>query len=95
MIEYNRYNRRRNKIFTNRKTLNKSVRKKKRLDSISLTYEQYLNIIISDISYCRICNLLKMNISKAFFRDLISNKIPEFSGWYAKAKSMYSIRKYI
>lgn len=95
MIKHNRYNRRRNKIFTNRKSLNKSVRKKKRLFYVSLTYEQYLNIIISDISYYRICNVLKMNISKAFFRDLISNKIPEFSGWYAKAKSMYSIRKYI
>lgn len=95
MIKHNRYNRRRNKIFTNRKSLNKRVRKKQRLDSISLTYEQYLNIIISDISYYRICNVLKMNISKAFFRDLISNKIPEFSGWYAKANSMYSIRKYI
>lgn len=95
MMKHNRYNRRRNKIFTNRKSLNKSVRKKKRLYSVSLTYEQYLNIIISDMSYYRICNVLKKNISKDFFRDLISNKIPEFSGWYAKAKSMYYIRKYI
>ena len=50
-----------NKIRTNRKSLNKSVRKKEKVNFIQLTFSQYENILLSDMTSARICNLLKVN----------------------------------
>lgn len=81
------------KIRTNRTSLNKSVRKKNKIEGLDLTYDQYENILISDISYCRICNFHNLNINFRFFDDLILNKIPEYTSWYVYLSSKKTIRK--
>ncbi|HFT9546194.1 hypothetical protein, partial [Escherichia coli] len=55
-----------NKIRTNRKSLNKSVRKKEKVNFIQLTFSQYENILLSDMTSARICNLLKVNCDQDF-----------------------------
>lgn len=77
-----------NKIKTNRRSLNKSVRKKEKVHFIQLTYSQYENIIISDITSARICNLLKVNCDKHFISNLRKNKVPEYSEWFKKVRGM-------
>lgn len=73
-----------NEIRTNRKTINKSVRKKSVVPGISLSFYQYQNILCSDISPARICNLLKVNLPKGYIEKLRNNKLPEYSDWYQK-----------
>ncbi|CAM7521321.1 hypothetical protein ESCOCP365M2_17380 [Escherichia coli] len=58
-----------NKIRTNRKSLNKSVRKKEKVNFIQLTFSQYENILLSDMTSARICNLLKVNCDQDFIRE--------------------------
>ncbi|PCR36183.1 hypothetical protein CQA89_02445 [Klebsiella pneumoniae] len=73
-----------NKIRTNRKSLNKSVRKKKKVSFIQLTFSQYENILLSDMTSARICNLLKVNCDQYFISNLRKNKVPEYSEWFKK-----------
>ncbi len=73
-------------IRTNRKSLNKSVRKKERVNFINLTFDQYENILCSNIPFSRICNVLKVNCNKNFFSKLKANELPEYEGWYKKVK---------
>lgn len=81
------------KIRTNRTSLNKRVREKNKVEGLDLTYDQYENILISDISYCRICNFYNLNVNFRFFDDLILNKIPEYTSWYVYLSSKKIIRK--
>lgn len=74
-------------IRTNRKNLNKSVRKKEKVKFINLTFHQYENILCGKISSARICNVLKVNCSKEFFRKLMVNGLPEYEDWYKRVKS--------
>ncbi|SJZ36253.1 hypothetical protein SAMN03097723_0756 [Pantoea eucalypti] len=74
-------------IRTNRKNLNKSVRKKEKVKFINLTFHQYENILCCKISSARICNVLEVNCSKGFFRKLMANGLPEFEDWYKRVKS--------
>lgn len=74
-------------IRTNRKSLNKTVRKKERVNFINLTFDQYENILCGRISSARICNVLKVNCSKEFFRKLMVNGLPEYEDWYKRVKS--------
>lgn len=74
------------KIKTNRKNLNKSVRKKKKVDEVQLTFSQYENIIMCDITPARICNVFKINCSKQFFIDLRANRLPKYHDWHSKVK---------
>ncbi|MDF9910168.1 UNVERIFIED_ORG: hypothetical protein OKW14_002094 [Pantoea brenneri] len=74
------------KIRTNRKNLNKTVRKKERVNFIILTFDQYENILCSNISIARICNVLKVNCDKNFFRKLKANELTEYEDWYKKVK---------
>jgi hypothetical protein len=73
-----------NKIRTNRSSLNKSVRKKEKVQFIQLTYSQYENIILSDMTSARICNVLKVNCHKNFISNLRKNKVPEYNEWFKK-----------
>lgn len=76
------------KIITNRKKINKSVQRKKKLDSIDLKFEQYENILIglrnNVLTPSRICNLYKLNVKSNFFDKLIKNQLPEYKEWYKK-----------
>ena len=74
-------------IRTNRKSLNKTVRKKERVNCIDLTFDQYENILCGKISSARICNVLKVNCNKEFFRKLMANGLPEYKDWYKRVKS--------
>jgi len=74
-------------IRTNRKNLNKSVRKKEKVKFINLTFHQYENILCGKTSSARICNVLKVNCSKEFFRMLMVNGLPEYEDWYKRVKS--------
>ena len=67
-----------NKIRTNRKSLNKSVRKKEKVNFIQLTFSQYENILLSDMTSARICNLLKVNCDQDFISYLRKNKVPDY-----------------
>lgn len=71
-----------NKIRTNRSSLNKSVLKKEKVQFIQLTYSQYENIILSDMTSARICNVLKVNCNKYFINNLRKNKVSEYSEWF-------------
>lgn len=73
-------------IITNRTTVNKSVRKKPKMQQISLTFEQYENILIGNISSARICNIMKVNVDVKFFKDLKMNKLPEYKEWFNEIK---------
>ncbi|QJF19070.1 hypothetical protein HHA33_22055 [Phytobacter diazotrophicus] len=77
-----------NKIKTNRKSLNKSVRKKEKVNFIQLTFSQYENILISDMTSARIFNLLKVNCDKDFINNLRKNKVPEYSEWFKKVRGV-------
>lgn len=81
-----RYTKNKNKIRTNRKSLNKSVRKKEKVQFIQLTYSQYENIILSDMTSARVCNVLKVNCDKHFINNLRKNKVPEYSEWFKKVR---------
>lgn len=76
----------RNGIRTNRKTLNKSVRKNPTVSNVSLTFYQYENILCSDMSAARICNILKVHLPKGYIRELREDKIPKYSHWYKNAR---------
>jgi len=75
-----------NAIRTNRKTLNKSVRKKAIVSEISLTFDQYEKIPCSDITSARICNILKVRLSKGYIEKLRNNKLTKYKNWYQKIK---------
>ncbi|HDS1115823.1 hypothetical protein [Pluralibacter gergoviae] len=77
-----------NKIRTNRSSLNKSVRKKEKVQFIQLTYSQYENIILSDMTSARICNVLKVNCDKNFISNLRKNKVPEYNEWFKKVRGV-------
>lgn len=77
-----------NKIRTNRKSLNKSVRKKEKVNFIELTFSQYENILLSDMTSARICNLLKVNCEQDFISNLRKNKVPEYSEWFKKVRGV-------
>lgn len=77
-----------NKIRTNRKSLNKSVRKKEKVNFIQLTFSQYENILLSDMTSARICNLLKVNCDQGFISNLRQNKVPEYSEWFKKVRGV-------
>lgn len=71
-------------IRTNRKSLNKSVQKKEKVNFIQLTFSQYENILLSDMTSARICNVLKVNCDKHFISNLRKNKVPEYREWFKK-----------
>lgn len=73
-------------IRTNRKTLNKSVRKKTIASEISLTFDQYENILCSDMTSARICNILKVRLPKGYIEKLRNNKLTKYKNWYQKIK---------
>lgn len=73
-------------IRTNRKTLNKSVRKKRIASEISLTFDQYENILCSDMTSARICNILKVRLPKGYIEKLRNNKLTKYKNWYQKVK---------
>lgn len=73
-------------IRTNRKTLNKSVRKKTIASGISLTFDQYENILCSDMTPARICNILKVRLPKGYIEKLRNNKLTKYKNWYQKVK---------
>lgn len=77
-----------NKIIINRSSLNKSVRKKEKVQFIQLTYSQYENIILSDMTSARICNVLKVNCDKNFISNLRKNKVPEYNEWFKKVRGV-------
>lgn len=77
-----------NKSRTNRKSLNKSVRKKEKVNFIQLTFSQYENILLSDMTSARICNLLKVNCEQDFISNLRKNKVPEYSEWFKKVRGV-------
>lgn len=77
-----------NKIRTNRKSLNKSVRKKEKVNFIQLTFSQYENILLSDMTSSRICNLLKVNCDQDFISNLRKNKVPEYREWFKKVRGV-------
>lgn len=66
-------------IRINRKTFNKSVRKKSVIPGISLTSYQYENILCSNMTSALICNVLKVHFPKRYIQKLRDNKIPEYS----------------
>ena len=84
--KYNNKKYTKNNIRTNRKSLNKSVRKKEKVQFIQLTYSQYENILLSDMTTARICNVLKINCDKHFISNLRKNIVPEYSDWFKKVR---------
>lgn len=76
------------KIRTNRKNLNKSVSKKTRVDFIQFTFDQYENIILSNMTSARICNVLKVNCDKGLIKNLRENKVPEYYEWFKKIRGV-------
>jgi hypothetical protein len=78
------YSKLKRKIRTNRKSLNRSVRRKEKVDFIQLTFTQYENIIVSDMTSARICNVLKVNCDKHFISNLRKNKVPEYREWFKR-----------
>lgn len=83
-----KYTKNKNKIRTNRKSLNKSVRKKEKVHFIELTYSQYENIVLSDITSARIYNALKVNCDEHFISNLRKNKVPEYNEWFRKVRGV-------
>lgn len=82
------YSKLKRKIRTNRKSLNGSVRRKEKVDFIQLTFSQYENIIVSDMTSARICNVLKVNCDKHFISNLRKNKVPEYREWFKKVRGV-------
>jgi hypothetical protein len=82
------YSKLKRKIRTNRKSLNRSVRRKEKVDFIQLTFTQYENIIVSDMTSARICNVLKVNCDKHFISNLRKNKVPEYREWFKKVRGV-------
>ncbi len=82
------YSKLKRKIRTNRKSLNRSVRRKEKVDFIQLTFTQYENIIVSDMTSTRICNVLKVNCDKHFISNLRKNKVPEYREWFKKVRGV-------
>lgn len=82
------YSKLKRKIRTNRKSLNQSVRRKEKVDFIQLTFSQYENIIVSDMTSARICNVLKVNCDKHFISNLRKNKVPEYREWFKKVRGV-------
>lgn len=82
------YSKLKRKIRTNRKSLNRSVRRKEKVDFIQLTFSQYENIIVSDMTSARICNVLKVNCDKHFISNLRKNKVPEYREWFKKVRGV-------
>lgn len=77
-----------NKIRTNRKSLNKSVREKEKVQFIQLTYSQYENILLSDMTSARIFNVLTVNRDKHFIGNLRKNKVSEYNEWFKKVRGV-------
>lgn len=75
-------------IRTNRKSLNKSIQKKEKVNFIQLTFSQYENILLSDMTSARICNVLKVNCDKHFISNLRKNKVPEYREWFKKVRGV-------
>lgn len=73
-------------IRTNRKTLNKSVRKNPTVSNVSLTFYQYENILCSDMTSARICNILEVRLPKGYIEKLRNNKLTKYKNWYQKVK---------
>ncbi len=82
------YSKLKSTIRTNRKSLNKSVQKKEKVNFIQLTFSQYENILLSDMTSARICNVLKVNCDKHFIRNLRKNKVPEYREWFKKVRGV-------
>lgn len=82
------YSKLKRKIRTNRKSLNRSVRRKEKVDFIKLTFSQYENILLSDMTRARICNVLKVNCDKHFISNLRKNKVPEYREWFKKVRGV-------
>lgn len=82
------YSKLKRKIRTNRKSLNKSVQNKEKVDFIQLTFSQYENILVSDMTSARICNVLKVNCDKHFISNLRKNKVPEYREWFKKVRGV-------
>lgn len=82
------YSKLKRKIRTNRKSLNQSVRRKEKVDFIQLTFSQYENIIVSDMTSARICNVLKVNCDKHFISNLRKNKVPEYREWFKEVRGV-------
>lgn len=78
-----------NGIRTNRKTLNKSVRKMPVTSNISLSFYQYENILCSNMTPARICNILKVRLPKGYIEKLRNNKLTKYKSWYQKVKSKH------
>lgn len=75
-------------IRTNRKSLNKSIQKKEKVNFIQLTFSQYENILLSDMTSARICNVIKVNCDKHFISNLRKNKVPEYREWFKKVRGV-------
>lgn len=75
-------------IRTNRKSLNKSIQKKEKVNFIQLTFSQYENILLSNMTSARICNVLKVNCDKHFISNLRKNKVPEYREWFKKVRGV-------
>lgn len=75
-------------IRTNRKSLNKSIQNKEKVNFIQLTFSQYENILLSDMTSARICNVLKVNCDKHFISNLRKNKVPEYREWFKKVRGV-------
>lgn len=82
------YSKLKSTIRTNRKSLNKSVQKKEKVNFIQLTFSQYENILLSDMTRARICNVLKVNCDKHFISNLRKNKVPEYREWFKKVRGV-------
>jgi len=82
------YSKSKRTIRTNRKSLNKSVQKKEKVNFIQLTFSQYENILLSDMTSARICNVLKVNCDKHFISNLRKNKVPEYREWFKKVRGV-------
>lgn len=82
------YSKLKSTIRTNRKSLNKSVQKKEKVNFIQLTFSQYENILLSDMTSARICNVLKVNCDKHFISNLRKNKVPAYREWFKKVRGV-------
>ena len=82
------YSKLKSTIRTNRKSLNKSVQKKEKVNFIQLTFSQYENILLSDMTSARICNVLKVNCDKHFISNLRKIKVPEYREWFKKVRGV-------
>ena len=82
------YSKLKSTIRTNRKSLNKSVQKKEKINFIQQTISQYKNNQLSEKTKPRICNVLKVNCDKHFISNLRKNKVPEYREWFKKVRGV-------